>query len=235
MAKSMKDRVAALLRRANDAASSEAEAETCMNMAMDLMAKFGLSMADVEGNDAEQIGSTETQWQRGRGGDAMIYVQNAIAAFTSTRVSFKGNASAGSRMTYYGYEAERQLAIWLHNHIRNAIEVESKLYNPPVRDTRARAKDRKSFAVYMAQRISVRLFEMADTLDDAGRGTGTEVMVVKNAKLDEHFDGLGILRARNRKRSFYREGAEAGIVAGDKVSLHRPVSDESAPLRISGA
>lgn len=235
MAKSMKDRVSSLLRKANDPAASEAEAETCMNMAMDLMAKFGLSMDDVMGEEAEEIGASETKWQRGRGGDAMIYVQAAIAAFTSTRAAFAGNSSVGTRMTYYGYEAERQLAIWLHDHIRNAIEVQSKLYNPVIKDARMRAKDRRSFAVYMARRIAVRLYGLAETLDDAGRGTGTDVMVVKNAKLDEHFEGLGLGKARSRKRSFFREGAEAGIAAGDAVSLHRPVTDASGPLRLASS
>lgn len=235
MSRSMKDRVASLLRKANDPAASEAEAETCMNMAMGLMAKFGLSMDDVTGDDAEQIGFNQTEWQPGRGGDAMQYVSNAIAAFTSTRAAFQGNSSAGTRMTYYGYEAERQLALWLHNHIRSAIETESRLYIPPVRNTRLRAKDRRSFAVYMAKRISDRLYRMAETLDDAGRGTGTDVMVVKNAKLDQYFTDLDLRAARRTKRSFFQEGAKAGMAAGDKLSLHRPISEASGPLRLSKA
>ncbi len=233
MAKSMKDRVGALLLKANDPAASEAEAQTCMNMAMNLMAKYGLSMADVSGEDAEEIGQTETHWQRGLGGDAMIYVQNAIAAFTSTRAAYRGNASIGTRMIYYGYGPERELALWLHTHIRNAIEVESRLYNPLVRNATLRAKDRKSFAVFMAKRIAERLFELAETLDEAGRGTGTDVMVVKNAKLDEYYGKLGISQARESNRTFFREGATAGADAGDKVSLHRPVSEQSGPLAIT--
>lgn len=230
---SMRGRVTSLLRKANDSAASEAEAQTCMNMAMNLMAKFGLTMVDVTGDEAEKIGRSDTDWQRGRGGDAMIYAQSAIAAFTSTRASFRGNASVGTSMTYYGYEAERELALWLHAHIRNSIEVESRLYNPPTHDVRARAKDRKSFAVFMAKRIAARLYSMAETLDDAGRGTGTDVLIIKNAKLDEHFEGLGLGKCRVRRRAFYRDGASAGATAGDKVSLHRPVSDESSPLRIT--
>lgn len=233
MAKSMKDRVAALMRKANDPAASETEAQSCMTMAMNLMSKFGFSMSDVSGGEAEEIGQSDTHWQRGRGGDAMTYVQGAIAAFTSTRVSYRGNASVGTSMTYYGYEAERDLAIWLHNHIRSAIETESRLYNPPVQDASLRAKDRKSFAVYMARRIAQRLFDLAEKLDEAGRGSGTEVMVVKNAKLDEHYKKLDLLKARKTKRSFFHEGASAGAKAGDRVSLHRPVSEKDSPLAIT--
>lgn len=73
----------------------------------------------------------------------------------------------------------------------------------------------------------------AETRDDAGRGTGTEVTAVKNAKLQEHYDELGIANAVQRKRSFYREGAVAGQSAGDKVPLHRPVSEDTGPLQIA--
>ena len=85
----------------------------------------------------------------------------------------------------------------------------------------------------MAKRIAARLFEMSETLDDAGRGTGTEVMVIKNQKLDDHYEGLGFPKAVQRKQKVYREGAIAGAKAGDSVALHRPVSDTSGPLAIT--
>ncbi len=100
-------------------------------------------------------------------------------------------------------------------------------------DAAVRARDRKSFAIYMAKRIAVCLYDLAETLDDAGRGTGTDVMIVKNQKLDEHYEGLGYPKAITRKQKMYREGALAGSKAGDAVSLHRPVGDKSGPLQIA--
>lgn len=233
MPKSMKERVSALLRKAENPAASEAEAQNCMNLAMSLMAKYGLSMHEITGDNAEEICGSSTKWKSGRCGDAMVYVQNSIAAFTSTRVSYRGNARTGTSMTYYGYEAERQLAIWLHNHISAAIQTESRRYNPPFRDARMRSRDRRSFALFMAQRISERLAVLTKKLDESGRGTGRDVIVAKDAKLDEFFDGLGIRNAPARKRELYSEGARAGRNAGDEVSLHRPVSSSSGPLRIA--
>ncbi|MGB0928873.1 MAG: DUF2786 domain-containing protein [Pikeienuella sp.] len=229
----MKDKVASLLRKASDNASSEAEAQTCMTMAMNLMAKFGLSMDEVSGSGAEPISKSNTAWHSGRSGDAMRYVQSAIAAFTSTRVTYRGGASSGTSSTYHGYEAERQLAIWLHGHIANSIKVESRLFNPSARTSRMRAEMRRSFALCMAERIAERLYDMAKTIDDAGRGSGAEVMVVKNARLDEYLDGLDIPYARRRRRTVYTGGAVAGRAAGEATSLHRPVTERDGPLRIT--
>ncbi|GLO71326.1 hypothetical protein MACH17_28430 [Phaeobacter inhibens] len=129
----------------------------------------------------------------------MVDVQNAIAAFTNTRASFVGSRSKGSAMTYHGYRAERDLAVWLHGHILNAIKVESAAYDPGPFSPAIRAKDRKSFAIYMARRIAQRLYAMSETLDEAGRGTGTEVMIIKNKKLDDHFENLGFKRRSSAK------------------------------------
>lgn len=231
--KSMKERAAALMAKAIDPAASEAEAEMCMQRAMDLMSKFGFSIDEITGDQAEEIGCSSTPWANGRPGGAMSYVQNAIAAFTNTRVSFRGTVTEGTSMDYHGYGAERELAVWLHSHILNAIKIESRAYNPQHSSPAVRARDRKSFAIYMAKRIAARLYELSETLDDEGRGTGTEVMVIKNQKLDEYYDGLGIRKAIQRKQSLYREGAIAGEEAGEKVSLHRPVMDTSGPLAIT--
>ncbi|MEO1720972.1 MAG: DUF2786 domain-containing protein [Pseudomonadota bacterium] len=229
----MKDRVSALLARANDPASSEAEAATCMDKAMQIMTKFGFTMDDVMGDNAEVIGQSEGAWMSGRHGGAMIYVQGAIAAFTSTRVSFRGNVSTGSSATYHGYSAERELATWLHNHIANSIKVESAKYDPGPYPASVRSRDRKSFAIYMAKRISQRLRAMTKDLDDGARATGNEVMIVKNRKLDEHFAGLDLSTYRERKNKLYRDGAQAGMAAGDGVSLHRPVSEAGRTLQIT--
>lgn len=231
--KSMKERAAALMAKATDPAASEAEAEMCMQRAMDLMSKFGFTIDEITGDQAEEIGRSSTPWTNGRPGGAMFYVQNAIAAFTNTRVSFRGAVSKGTSMDYHGYGAERELAVWLHGHILSAIKTESRAYNPKHSSPAVRARDRKSFAIYMAKRIAARLYELSKTLDDEGRGTGTEVMVIKNQKLDEYYDGLGIRNAIQRKQSLYREGALAGAEAGERVSLHRPVTDTSGPLAIT--
>lgn len=232
-AKSMKERAASLMAKATDPAASEAEAELCMQKAMDLMSKYGFTMDDITGDQAEEIGRSATPWANGRPGGAMFYVQNAIAAFTNTRVSFRGTVSQGTSMDYHGYGAERDLAVWLHGHILNAIKVESAAYDPGPHSPAVRSRDRKSFAIYMAKRIATRLYDLAETLDDAGRGTGTEVMVVKNQKLDQHYEELGFPKAVQRKQKLYREGAIAGSEAGDKVTLHRPVSETSGPLAIT--
>lgn len=233
-AKSMKQRAASLLAKATDPAASEAEAELCMQKAMDIMSRFGFTMDDVTGDQAEPIGRSSTPWANGRPGGAMFYVQNAIAAFTNTRVSFRGTVSQGTSMDYHGYGAERELAVWLHAHILNAIKVQSKAYDPgPATSAVVRARDRKSFAIFMARRIAERLYQLTETLDEEGRGTGTEVMVVKNQKLDEHYEGLGFRKAINRQQKLYRDGAVAGAEAGGRVSLHRPISERTGPLQVT--
>ncbi|MFK7882273.1 DUF2786 domain-containing protein [Roseobacter sp.] len=233
MSNSMRDRAASLIAKANNPAASENEAEACMQKAMDLMGKFGFTMDDVLGDRAESIGMSGTPWMNGRPGGAMFSVHGAIAAFTNTRASFKGTVTRGTSMTYHGYGAERDLAVWLHGHILNAIKVQSAAYNPDHRNAAVRARDRKSFAIYMARRISTRLYSMVETLDYTGRGTGTDVMVVKNKKLDEHYEGLGFPKAIQRKQSLYRDGAIAGSEAGEAVSLHRPISEATGPLQIT--
>lgn len=232
---SMRERAAALMAKAVDPAASESEAQLCMEKAMDLMRKFGFSMDDITGDQAEPIGESETLWASGRPGGAMFYVQNAIAAFTNTRVSFRGAVSRGTSMTYYGYGAERELAVWLHGHILNALKAESAQYNPGPYSAAIRARDRKSFAIYMARRVASRLYQMAETLDEEGRGTGTEVMIVKNQKLDDHYESLGFPAARQRKNKIFLEGAKAGAAAGENLSLHRPVTEAKGHLAIASS
>lgn len=229
--KSMKERVASLLARAEDAASSETEVELCVQKAMDLMKKYGFTMDDVTGDTAEEVGQTTTPFTKGRPGGAMRYVQGAIATFTNTRVSFRGTVTTGISATYYGYAAERELAAWLHAHIVNAIKIQSALYDPGPYSAAVRARDRRSFAIYMAYRISQRLKALTDSLEEE-RGTGTDVMVIKTQKVDAFYEGLDLSRAVNRKIRLYSEGAAAGTKAGDTVSLHRPVTEKEEEERL---
>lgn len=233
MSKSMKERVSALLAKANDPAASEAEANACIAQAMKLMSKFGFSLEDIQGVDAEEVGLSSTSWTSGRAGGAMIYVMSAIAGFTNTKCSFLGSRSAGTETTYYGYGPERDLAVWLHKHILNAIKVESRKYQPGRYEASIKARLRKSFAFAMAGRISERLKEMTDVLDNTGRGTGTDVLVLKNKKLEDFYEEFGFSPYKAKKMKLYSDGIEDGKKAGDKVSLHRPIEEGDVPLAIT--
>lgn len=199
-ANAMRKRIAALIAKSRDKASTEAEAMSAAAAAQRLMQSSGLTLEDVTGDNAETVGESKAAWRKGRVGDSMQYAQGAIAKFTGCGVCFCGNASIGTQQIYYGYGPERDLAIWLHDTIAAAIARESKAYAPPPGDSYDRSRARRDFALGMSSRIAQRLYEMAKEGEEVAQrtSTGRELVLVRGAAIHPRLQGkLGPQERRN--------------------------------------
>ena len=93
-----------------------------------------------------------------------------------------------------------------------------------------------SFRVGMASRINARLIEMAAARDGAAKtGSGTALVVVKNAVVDAAFEKLGLQflrRGAGLDKGARRSSHARRSAAGDRVNLSRPVGGGAVPPRL---
>jgi hypothetical protein len=88
----------------------------------------------------------------------------------------------------------------------------------------------------MGSRINERLIALAAVLDNTAKtGSGTALVVVKNAVVDEAYGKLNLhFSGRRIGGMSVRDGAAyyAGREAGDRVNLDRPITTGPAAKRL---
>lgn len=222
----LREKIKALVARAESIASSPAEVEAAMSRANDLMQKHGLTLDDVAGEDAEPVLVAEGEIVTGRVLKTVGFFVPSLARFCGVR-SFRTweTYSRHRQLNWVGYGPDIDLAQYLFGVITEAIRTESRKHQP--------AKSRDDFACAMAARIGMRLRELSDLRQPTAVGGGKDLIAVKDAAIDEAFDQLGIGKARRRAtRSIDETVFDAGRKAGDRVGLHRPVSGERGKLAL---
>lgn len=140
---------------------------------------------------------------------------------------------------FFGQEQDAKMAEFLFNMIAGAIELETKVFKTTAayREYRGPKKSAShSFQHGMANRISVRLDQMKDEMNEsiaAERPTGSDIIVLKKRKIEEDFTTTGVKLVtrktngpRVRAHSSYHQGGKAG----DRINLSRPVGNSSSTL-----
>lgn len=233
---SIRDKIAKLMRLATDSGAADNEAETAMRQAQKLMRKHNIDLAEVLVRT-----STKPVFNWGEVSVPVSYpkpvkaaplwfgwVITAIGRFTDTKVLYHWGSDHGLCAKFQGEVTDVEYAGWLCRHIRDVIRNSATVFIAPGFTSDDRWANREEFRHQMASRISDRLKALRDENEQAYRSSGTALMVVntKIAERDERFGGQTYSR---RKKSFIRGGAEAaraGRVAGDSVSLHRPLDQQ---------
>lgn len=213
--------IAALL---SEDGRTEAEMEAAKRQAAKMMAKHGLTEADVLREDRDML---RADLEIGRHDWIMTkFVGAAIAALTGTKcwrmdlAASTGRRSDRKRWTFAGYRPDVEQAEWLMETVLEA----GKRAARPYKGDRAKSDCLAAFAATVARRIH----DLAEELDGVRAAEGsTELVVTKAANVDSYVaDELGVRLqdGRSRGRGIRDQGAaSAGRKAGAEVSLARPV------------
>ncbi|PWT71708.1 MAG: hypothetical protein C5B60_10590, partial [Chloroflexi bacterium] len=143
------------------------------------------------------------------------------------------------RARLFGLQSDVEMAKYLYQLIQRAIDSEhqhwAKVTLVPG-DAHYNRMRGESFRLGMATRIRERLTAMADDLDRTVKtGSGTALVVVKNAVVEDAYATLGLKLRTIGGFGAIRSGAAYadGQRAGDRVNLSRPVQSNGAQRRLS--
>ena len=211
----MKDKIRALLALAADPSAAPQEAESAGRMAAKLMAKYQISLGDLE-NDAlrSELDLTQGYARACRPGkkDPKVippwigYIAVGVKIYTRTRIQTPGDG----KIIFQGPRADVELAVWLHELLVESAYKASKGSESPT-----------AFRNGYAGPIQSRLKAMAKQRDevDQEESTGTSLILVqgrREALMDQAF-GAGVGTKKTNTRQSY-----AGRAAG--ASAHIPTS-----------
>lgn len=220
-------RIRGLRSKTIDNGCTEGEALAAAAKVAELLARFDLSLTDVDLQDAPCDRRVyETHFRKRIPLDECI---GAIARFCDCRVWREKNAAGEACYVYFGLRSDVETAHYLTELIDSAVRSELGRYKASPEYRRVRHRDRHlsnaSFALGMAASIADRLVAMKDARDEVGRGnTGRTLVVLKTdvvdrelAKLDLKLSTVQVSRGRLVAPTAY----DAGGVAAETVPLDR--------------
>ena len=235
----VKARIKALTEKTVANGCTEAEAMSAAEMVGRLLERYALSMDEIEVRTARCVQvEVELGSRRRRPIDGTV---PAIARFCDCKVwltpaareGVSGEKPKGIRYIFFGFETDTALAAYLFAVIDRAIKTETsgfKLANPRLKAIKLRRAS-SSFQHGLVARVAARLETMhaeREAAVRAQRATGTALMIVKNQVVEEAFRETDV-----KLVNMYGLGAkvipsayQAGLVAGDRVNLNRPVRGE---------
>lgn len=250
----MLQRVINLRARAENDASSEAEMNTALTMAMKLMDSYNieeaeLAIAEAEGRiELEIVQKTaDTSLLKGKSHKHKVYnTLTGIAGFTETKVVI---SQYQGTITFTGHRPDTELANYLVAVVREALDREFENYK---RNSAGRIGygAKTSFQNAMASRISSRLFQMANERDknrreekaeaeklkiengSTGSSTALVISEIAEQKAKEVEAEFQKAYPRLRKTYGYSRSTNstahgAGYKAGNRVNLGRAISGGS--------
>ncbi len=216
-----------------DKGATEAEANSAMNKIDQLMRTYNLTLDQVFIEHADYRKYTITT--DSRNSTAICSCMVGIATFCDCKV-WRTHENGNVAYCFFGMETDIHLASYLYTVIDRAIETETEKFKQSPEYTQRHGHGRgyvSSFQKGMASRIYHRLQAMHDVrMQDEQRpiaSCGTSIIVLKNRRLKDEFEKIG-LRLTNRRSSsrISRGGAYAsGKEAGDRVNLNRPLAGSS--------
>lgn len=229
-----KEKVAKLMALAGDAGASAQEAETALRQAEKLMRKHAIDLAEVAARTGTAPLYTWAEdmvpagWPKPIKGQPLWFgwIGSSIGKFTDTRVFWLVTREHGSCIKFQGDEVDVAYAVWLGNHIRNEIRIRANSYDAPGVNSDQRWANREEFRHQMANRICARMKALRAERDVALRTSSSTALVLVDDKIKQRDAAFGVQRYSNSKQTHLRgsiAAAIAGIEAGNKVSLHRPV------------
>jgi len=230
----VKNRIKALTDKTVDRGCTEAEAMAAAEMVGRLLERYALSMDEIEVRETQCVqAALPVVGQRRRPIDGCV---PAIACFCDCKVWFsRGDEDATpSRYVFFGFETDTALAIYLFGVIDRAIATETlkfKIDRPALRGIHLR-RSADSFQHGIAARVASRLRDMhaaREAAVSAQRSAGTALMLVKHRVVEDAFAETDVKLTAHRGAARPRlAGAfQAGLAAGDRINLNRPVDGPS--------
>jgi len=243
--KKIKDRLASLLARAQDAGSSESEVAACMARAQKLMEEFGITETDLDSADGVTFRDYEINVPEGRMKHDPIIRMCAAAVGRLTSVTFYINnisPHSGDKapIMAVGLDADVEYAMWMLKSLRAFMDDQWVTY----RDWSLEACTRnelkaerigfiRGYCATVCRRINDMIRDYKSKVE-GGMGTGTDLIVRKNdlvkAELERRDIHLGRGRSMAGRGYGSEHGSHAGAQAGNSASLGRGVGQSHAAI-----
>lgn len=200
----IKARLDALLRKARDGGSSDAEIAEAMAAAQRLMQKYGLSESDIENMSADEM--REYAWEKPAGrknfDPVLRYLAGSVCEHTGcVGVLDKGvyYPDRGEVIVFYGGDADVEYAAWLIKSMQDFLNdqwEQYKKWDMPTRISRDELRaERIGFVRGFCKRMRERFRELKTRDGELHEGKGTALVQRKTdliqRKVEEKFGPLG--------------------------------------------
>jgi hypothetical protein len=220
------DKISALLAKTKERGCTEGEALAAAELASKLMTKYGLSLSELESistpsdvceTDAMTIGRVRAH--------EVLHVAGAIADYTDTRHWYQRlHDHRGVLLVYFGLATDVQVATYLTDILRNAMDTEWHLYwNAHRKDSiSSPGTARANFMRGMVERISTRLYTMKAAQNEAADNNCRAIVVVKEDIVRKAFEARNInITHKARREEFFSDSSayHAGDAAGSRVTI----------------
>lgn len=225
--KALAAKIRALRVKAEDSASTEAEAMQAVSMIAKLLIKVDMS----EGELMAQTGPTSDN-NAVSGGyeyhDALVSAWFGIQALTETKL-YKDR---DNYLMAVGAEHDVEFALYPTALIVSSAE---RSWGNVSKALGSARKSRKSYMSGFSKRLKERLLELAEERRKAKTSTGTALVVSKESAISDFMASTGLVITRGRRIGDAGDPKAylAGHKVGDAVTLNRPLSGSSTRGRLT--
>jgi Protein of unknown function (DUF2786) len=220
----LKARIQALRAKTVENGCTEQEALAAAAKVAELLDQHDLSLSDVEIREEPCERAVVETYRRQR--VPLDGCVNAIAAFCDCRVWREKNSEGEHRYVFFGLSPDVAVAHYIADLVSTAMVVEASRFKLTAGYLRYRPADRRtvsaSFLHGMAASIGGKLIAMKHERDAVNAGTGRDLVVVKQAVVDQELAKLGMRfgRARATGRRVAATAFEAGQAAGRNLRIN---------------
>lgn len=226
-------KIAALMQKTVENGASESEATTAMEFAARMMKEHGITLEEIQKSGSEASNLFETQSVK-CGKQLHVVdqlVANSIARYTDTKVWSDRSTSS---IKFFGYSIDVELAVYIRDICKAAMEYEWNKYKVTVPDSAGHKKRiRTIFMKNMALRLSERLKEMKGE-NILKSSDGKALVIAKDNAVSREFKALS-LRLKNSGRVTVNtsgSAAMAGRAAANNVHFNRAVHAGASSMKL---
>lgn len=231
--KDLIEKIRNLRAKAESEASTEAEVAQAAMMAGRLMAKHGITEAEIAEAERTGDGIDKARFEkRTRGIDpALDICLRTIGDFTDCRIlfTFPKGQSHNKDIHVVGFEADREMAFYLIELIIGASKRAWANAWAQGEKFKNRSAAMKSFKRGFGVNIAMRLREMIKERQ-AQKGTGTALVVRKTALVDrrimENEGHIETARSNTKRMKIDQAALAAGFAAAADLNLGRPLEGD---------
>jgi hypothetical protein len=222
----IREKISALLKKTIANGASESEAMSAMSHASKLMKEHGVTLADIQNKTEASTDFIKKHVNEGEKNlnsfDSLI--ATSIAKYTDTKVWNDKSQQRVSKLMFFGYRVDVELAEYIREVCNMAFDYEWKKFSRTLPNGR-RAKARKSFQIGMAIRISQRLMELKAE-NNSETNESRSLVIVKTQLVESAYRNMNMKLGKAGTIRYSANNAfEAGKSAAENVRFNRAVHD----------
>lgn len=217
--KKLVERIRALKAKTIENGCTEEEAAAAAEMVAKLLERYNISAeeCDVRENEFNQYSHTQDDLV----GRRLFVIADAIAYLVEVRYWIQRPGEKAT-VNFFGFDHEVEIASYLLDICRNAMETQSKKIEHENRLLRENIRRRKTIAFIdgMSDRLAQRIKALKPK-----RPTGTGIIILRDALIDAELKNrdINLHDARTRETYDLDENYRRGLSAGDKVALNQGI------------